>query len=80
MSALLDGEENIMDTSWLDIIMIKLLPSSPVWIRVWNRYVPGSGSNSVGYRLFTVEANNDCCANFLPCDASQELTCVVCTK
>ena len=41
--------------------------------------IPGSGSSSNGYRLYTVEANNDCGANFLPCN-SYELTCVVCTK
>ena len=42
--------------------------------------IPGSGSASVGYHLYTVEVNNDCGTNFLPCDSSQELSCVVCTK
>ena len=41
--------------------------------------IAGSGGNTNGYRLYTVEANNDCGDNFLPC-SSYELTCVVCTK
>ena len=40
--------------------------------------IRGSGSGG-GYHMYTVEANNDCGANFLPCH-SHELTCVVCTK
>ena len=28
--------------------------------------IPGSGSGG-GYYMYTVEANNDCRANFLPC-------------
>ena len=42
--------------------------------------IPGSGSSNDGYQFYTVEANNDCGDNFLPCDATQSLTCVVCTK
>ena len=67
----MDGKENIMDTSWLDIIMTNLLPSSPVWITVWNR-----GSGSGGY-LYTVEANNDCGVNFLRCMSLLMCTCNV---
>ena len=42
--------------------------------------IPGSGSNSNGYRLYTVDVNNDCGDNFLPCSTTYMLTCVVCTK
>ena len=42
--------------------------------------VPGSGGNTDGYHLHTVEVNHDCGDNFLPCDINQSLTCVVCTK
>ena len=38
--------------------------------------IPGSGSNTNGYSLFTVEAK---CDHFIPC-SDKELTCVVCTK
>ena len=41
--------------------------------------IPGSGSSDSGYQLYTVEANADCGAKFIPCNPS-ELTCVVCTK
>ena len=38
--------------------------------------IPGSGSNTNGYLLYTVEAH---CGHFMPC-GDKELTCVVCTK
>ena len=38
--------------------------------------IPGSGGNTNGYSLFTVEAH---CNHFIPC-SDKELTCVVCTK
>ena len=37
--------------------------------------IPGSGTSTNGYRLYTVEAY----CNFIPC-SYKELTCVVCTK
>ena len=42
--------------------------------------IPGSGSSGGGYLFYTVEANNDCGDDFLPCDTTQSLTCAVCTK
>ena len=41
--------------------------------------IRGSGTSVIGYRFYTVEAQHECGANFLPCSPS-ELTCVVCTK
>ena len=41
--------------------------------------VPGSGTHSIEYRFYTVEAQFECRANFLQCSPS-ELTCVICTK
>ena len=41
--------------------------------------IRGSGTNGLGYQFYTVEAQYECGANFLPCSPS-ELTCVVCTK
>ena len=38
--------------------------------------LPGSGANTNGYLLFTVEAH---CDQHIPC-SDKELTCVVCTK
>ena len=38
--------------------------------------IPGSGANTNGYLLHTVEAK---CGYFIPC-SDKELTCVVCTK
>jgi len=37
--------------------------------------IPGSGSDTDGHRLFTIQA---VCSHFIPCSAT-ELTCVVCT-
>ena len=48
------------------------------WVDKSVEPIPGSGSGG-GYYMYTVEANHDCGANFLPC-SSYELTCVVCTK
>ena len=41
--------------------------------------IRGSGTDGIGYYFYTVEAQFECGANFLPCSPS-ELTCVVCTK
>ena len=41
--------------------------------------IRGSATHSIGYYFYTVEAQYECGANFLPCSPS-ELTCVVCTK
>ena len=38
--------------------------------------IPGSGANTNGYLLLTVEAH---CNHYIPC-SEKELTCVVCTK
>ena len=38
--------------------------------------IPGSGANTNGYLLYTVEAH---CNHYIPC-SDKELTCVVCTK
>ena len=38
--------------------------------------IPGSGANTNGYLLFTVEAY---CNHYIPC-SEKEVTCVVCTK
>ena len=70
----MDGEENTLDTSWLDIMVSKLLPNTLVQIRL--EQIPGSGTSTDGYLFYTVEAK---CNQFIPC-SDKELTCVVYTK
>ena len=66
----MDGEEYIMDTSWLDIMVTELLLRDKSL-----QQIPGSGTSNIDYGFYTVEAK---CGYFSCSD--RELTCVVCIK
>ena len=67
MNAHRDGEKNIIDTYLMAGYRGYKAATQFTCVDKSVEQIQGSGSNSVGYHLHTVEARYDCGANFLPC-------------